>query len=145
MRILLKALREEYFVVAKLVSNKNNAIEELSPYAKQFFKAFLSQKADFVKPIGRAYFKAYDATNNWMDLWPTNSWELMSENLKLAILDFRWVPGFVAKELSTFHDSYFQQFMLMFMHSNFLNINNPSNWLWICGNKETELSIHNLS
>ena len=34
MRILLEAPREDYFVAAKLVSNKNKAIEELSPYAK---------------------------------------------------------------------------------------------------------------
>ena len=40
MRVLLEDLGEEYFVAAKLVSNKNKAIEELSPYAKQFFKAF---------------------------------------------------------------------------------------------------------
>ena len=40
MRVLLEAPGEDYFVVAKAVSNKNKSIEELSPYAKQFFKAF---------------------------------------------------------------------------------------------------------
>ena len=144
MRVLLEAPGEDYFVVAKLVSNKNKAIEELSPYAKQFFKAFLSQKANFVKLAGHAYFRAYDATNNRMGSWPVNSWELTSENLKLAVLDFRRVPSFVAKESSTFRDLYFQQFMLMFMQSNCPNINKPPNWLWICGNKKTELAIYNL-
>ena len=61
-----------------------------------------------MKPAGRAYFRAYDATNNRMDSWPPNSWELTSENLKLAVLDFRRVPGFAAKESSTFQDPYFQ-------------------------------------
>ena len=98
-----------------------------------------------MKPVGRAYFRAYDATNNRMGSWPANSWELTSENLKLAMLDFRRVPGFAAKESSTFQDPYFQQFMLIFMQSNCPNINEPPNWLWICGNKETELAIHNLS
>ena len=98
-----------------------------------------------MKPAGRAYFRAYDATNNWMGSWPANSWELTSENLKLAVLDFRRVLGFAAKESSTFQDPYFQQFMLMFMQSNCPNINEPPNWLWICGDKETELAIHNLS
>ena len=32
--ILLEAPKEDYFIAAKLVSNKNKAIEELSPYAK---------------------------------------------------------------------------------------------------------------
>ena len=41
MRVLLEAPGEDYFVAAKAVSNKNKSIEELSPYAKQFFKAFL--------------------------------------------------------------------------------------------------------
>ena len=145
MRISLEAPGEDYFVAAKAVYNKNKAIEELLPNAKQFFKAFLSQKADFVKPVGRAYFRAFDATNNWMGTWPANSWELTSENLKLAMLDFRRVPGFVAKESSTFQDPYFQQFMLMFMQSNCPNINEPPNRLWICSDKETKLAIHNLS
>ena len=102
MHVLLEAPGEDYFVAVKLVSNKNKAIEELSPYAKQFFKAFFSQKADFVKPAGRAYFRAYDATNNRMRLWLANSWEPTSKNLKLVVLDFRRVPGFAAKESSTF-------------------------------------------
>ena len=71
--------------------------------------------------------------------------QLTSENLKLAVLDFWRVPGFAAKESSTFQDPYFQQFFVMFMQSNCPNINEPPNWLWICGNKETELAIHNLS
>ena len=108
MRVLLEAPGEDYFVAAKAVSNKNKSIEELSPYAKQFFKAFLLQRANFVKPAGRAYFRAYDATNNRIGSWPANSWELTSENLKLAVLDFRRVPGFAAKESSTFQDLYFQ-------------------------------------
>ena len=108
MHVLWEAPREEYFVVVKLVSNKNKAIEELSSYAKHFFKAFLLQKANFVKPVGRTYFRAYDVTNNWMGSWSTNSWELTPENLKLATLDFRRVLGFVAKESFTFHNPYFQ-------------------------------------
>ena len=42
-----------------------------------------------MKPVGCAYFKAYDATNNQMGSWPANSLELTSENLKLAVLDFQ--------------------------------------------------------
>ena len=88
MRVLLEALGEEYFVAAKLISNKNKPIEELSAYAKQFYTLFLRQKNNFQRPAARAYFRAYDASSNRMGSWPANSWELMSENLKLAVLDF---------------------------------------------------------
>lgn len=66
MRILLEAPGEEFFVAAKLVINKNKPIEELSPYAKQFFKLFLLQKHNFEKPAGRAYFRAFDTSANRM-------------------------------------------------------------------------------
>jgi hypothetical protein len=41
MQVLLEALGEEFFSGAKQMCNKNRAIEELSPYAKQFFNVFL--------------------------------------------------------------------------------------------------------
>jgi hypothetical protein len=56
MQVLLEALGVEFFSGAKQTRNKNRAIKELSPYAKQFFKVFLKQKKDFRKPAGRAYF-----------------------------------------------------------------------------------------
>ena len=47
MRILLEAPEEEFFIAAKLISNKNKPIEELSAYAKQFFTLFVRQKNSF--------------------------------------------------------------------------------------------------
>jgi hypothetical protein len=41
MQVLLEAPREEFFSGAKQTLNKNRKIEELSLYAKQFFKVFL--------------------------------------------------------------------------------------------------------
>ena len=52
MQVLLEALGEDFFSNAKQTWNKNRKIEKLSPYAKQFFKVFLKQKKEFVKPIG---------------------------------------------------------------------------------------------
>ena len=86
---LLEALGEEYFAAAKLISNKNKPIQELSTYAKQFFTLFLKEKNNFQRPIARAYFRAYDATPNQMGSWPASSWELTSENLKLVVLGFQ--------------------------------------------------------
>ena len=67
MRILLEALREEFFAAAKQVASKNKSIEELSPYAKEFFKA-LRNRWNFHTPTNRAYFRAYDPSTNWLDL-----------------------------------------------------------------------------
>jgi hypothetical protein len=47
MQVLLEALGEDSFSGAKQTRNKNRKIEELSPYAKQFFKVFLKQKKEF--------------------------------------------------------------------------------------------------
>ena len=104
MHILLKAPQEKYFVAAKVVSNRNKAIEELSPYTKEFFRIILSKKVNFQKPTRRTYFRAYDTSNNRMGSWLVNSWKLMLKQLKLILLDFRQVPKFVAKETSTFEN-----------------------------------------
>ena len=47
MHVLLEAPREKFFVIAKLVSNKNKTIEQLSPYAKEFLRIFLAMKGSF--------------------------------------------------------------------------------------------------
>jgi hypothetical protein len=41
MQILLEAPGEEFFLGAKQTRNKNQSIEELSPYAREFFRVFL--------------------------------------------------------------------------------------------------------
>ena len=40
-QVLLKVPGEDFFSSVKQTCNKNRKIEELSPYAKQFFKVFL--------------------------------------------------------------------------------------------------------
>ena len=71
--VLVEAPGEEFFVAAKLILNKNKIIEEILPYAKEFFRVFLAMKGSFQKPTGRAYFRAYDASNNKVGSWPANS------------------------------------------------------------------------
>ena len=44
MRVLLDALGDEFFAAAKQIASKNKSIDELSPYAKEFFKAFLRNR-----------------------------------------------------------------------------------------------------
>jgi hypothetical protein len=90
----LEAPGEEFFSGTKQTRNKNRAIEELSPYAKQFFKVFLKQKKDFRKPVGRAYFWPYSGLNTRLGPWLENSWETVAHTLVLGIIDFRPMPNF---------------------------------------------------
>ena len=89
MRVLLEAPGEEYFAIAKQVASKNKTIDDLSSYAKAFFKAFLLNRYNIHTPISRAYFRAYDPSTNRLGAWPARSWETMCENLSLAVMDFR--------------------------------------------------------
>jgi hypothetical protein len=41
MQVLLEAPGEEFFSSTKQTCNKNKTIEQLSPYAKEFFRIFL--------------------------------------------------------------------------------------------------------
>ena len=79
MRVLLEAPGEEFFAATKQVASKNKSIEELSPYAKEFFKAFLRNRWNFHTPASRAYFRAYDPFANSLGSWPTGSWETTFE------------------------------------------------------------------
>ena len=88
MRVLLEAPGEEYFAAAKQVASKNKSIEDLSPYAKAFFKAFLLNRYNFHTPASRAYFRAYNPFTNRLGVWPAGSWETTCENLSLAVMDF---------------------------------------------------------
>ena len=88
MRVLLDALGKEFFAAAKQVASKNKSIDELSPYVKEFFKAFLRNRWNFHTPASRAYFHTYDPSANRLRSWPLGSWETTLENLKLAVMDF---------------------------------------------------------
>jgi hypothetical protein len=101
MQNLLEAPGEEFFSGAKQMRNKNRKIEELSPYAKQFFKVFLKQKKEFQKPARRAYFRPFSSLNNKLGPWPENSWENVAHALVLGIIDFRRVPNFTQVNKTT--------------------------------------------
>ena len=73
MRNLLDAPGDEFFAAAKQVASKNKSIDELSPYAKEFFKAFLRNRWNFHTPASWAYFRTYDPSANRLGSWPMGS------------------------------------------------------------------------
>jgi hypothetical protein len=141
MQVLLEALGEEFFSRAKQMRNKNRAIEELSPYAKQFFKVFLKQKKDFRKPAGRAYFRPYSGLNTRLGPRPGNSWETVAHALILGIIDFRRVPNFTQVSKTTAQRPYFDEFMGALQRQSEPAMTETPIWLWICGSKEAKVQV----
>ena len=93
MNVLLEAPGDDFCVSAKQVRNKNKNIEELSPYALEFFKVFLRQKQNFKPPIGNACFRSFNRASNHLGHWLEDKWEDAAANLKLGIINFRRIPG----------------------------------------------------
>ena len=145
MGVLLEAPEEKFFATAKQVVSKNKSIEELSLYAKEFFKAFLRNRWNFHTPASRAYFRAYDPSANCLGSWPARSWKTMSEHMSLAVMDFRWLLGFTGKREDSLEKPYFDMFMNMFMTMDFPTVTEPPVWQWICGDKEMELKATQLA
>jgi hypothetical protein len=109
MQVLLEAPSEEFFSSAKQTRNKNWSIKELSPYAREFFRVFLEQKRPFKKPVGRAFFRPYISVSIRLGPWPQNSWETVSHNLVLGIIDFRRVPNFTSLCKTSAQKPYFKE------------------------------------
>ena len=145
MRVLLEAPGEEYFAAAKPVASKNKTINDLSPYAKAFFKAFLLNRYNFHTPASRAYFRAYDPSANRVGSWLARSWETTCQNLSVAVMDFRRLPSFTGKGEDSLEKLYFDMFMNMFVATDFPIVTEPLVWLWICGDKEIELKATQLA
>jgi hypothetical protein len=119
--------------------NKNQRIEELSPYTKQFFKVFLKQKKQFWKPTGRAYFRPFSAMNTKLGPWPENSWETVAHILVLGI--FRSIPNFMQVNKTTAQKPYFEEFMGALQRQSQPAMTKPPIWLWICRLKEAEVHV----
>ena len=100
---------------------------------------------NFHTPASRAFFRAYDPSVNHLASWPMGTWETTFEQLKLAVMDFQRLPGFTGKGEDSLEKPYFDMFMNMFVTADFPTVTEPPVWLWICGDKETELKATQLA
>lgn len=93
---LLIALGENFFSLAKMPSNKNKIVSKLSPFAVEFFRVFMGTKGKFARPLAKAFFRPYDMKDDELGDWDSGVWdESTASVLKLAIMDFRNVPGVI--------------------------------------------------
>ncbi len=141
MRLLLEQPGDHFFAEAKQLKSKNKTTEELSPYAKAFFKLFLIKRKKFVPPSGSTFFRRYNSATNLLGDWPGNRWD-NNVPTKLAIVDFRNTPIQSKKKTSSVADPFFGDFMRTFEHKGMPGPTDPAVWLWISGDKETELQAY---
>jgi hypothetical protein len=142
MRVLLEAPGEEFFSSRKQKKSWNKPIEELSPYAKEFFKTFLRTRADFEPPYGKCYFLKFNNANNVFGSWPNDSWRPDGrENITLGVIDFRFVPGFCMKDKSTVSKPYFDDFMRILMFQTVPSVSDVPVWLFISGDAEADAMV----
>jgi hypothetical protein len=141
MRQLLDQPGDHFFAEAKQLKSKNKATEELSPYAKEWFKLFLHKRKRFVPPTGKTFFRKFNSAANTLGSWPGNAWN-DNQPTKLAVIDFRNVPGQEKKPTATVVDPFFGDFMRTFQAKGMPGPSEPTVWLWITGDKQAELQAY---
>ncbi len=139
--LLLEEPGDEFYGPAKQTSGKNKNTEELSPYAKEFFKAFLRHKAEFVPSTGKSFYRSYDVSKNKIGFWPPRDWEEHKNDLKLMVIDFRNIPGFTQAKKSIVDSPYFEEFMQTFERQDQPSMTDPPIHMWIAGYKDAEILV----
>ncbi|CAA9590696.1 hypothetical protein AVDCRST_MAG81-5244 [uncultured Synechococcales cyanobacterium] len=141
LRLLLDQPGDWFFGEAKQMKSRNKKTEEISPYAKAFFKLFLVKRKKFIAPTGAVCFRQYNSATNQLGGWLPTSWNT-NEPVKIAIVDFRNTPIQSKKKTSSVADPYFGDFMRTFEQKGMPGPSEPAVWLWISGDKETELQAY---
>jgi len=140
MRVLLECPGEYFFVEAKQKKNKNKTMEQISPYAKEFLKVFLRRKATSACDVGRSFFRKYSSSAHVkLGEWEEDTWSTTKDKLKLAVIDFRRVPGFMTKGSTA--TPYYTSWFSWFANTNEPKLTEPPIWMWICGDKETQTQL----
>jgi hypothetical protein len=138
-QLLLTAPGEEFFSVVKRPSSKNKSCKEISPFAEQFFKVFLKSKGRYQKPESRVYFRPYDTKADKLSCWSPGVWEDgTNESLKLAVMDFRNIPGVINKDTAPADAPYFIEFLDILGEEKEPSLTDPEVWLWITGDKDVD-------
>ena len=140
--LLLYGPGEEFFSLAKMPSNKNKPIAELSPYAAEFFRVFLESKGKFKKPEATTFYRPYDMENDKLAKWNAGDWEdSTSLRIGLAVMDFRIILGVINKQISSHDSPYFEDFLETVSGMSEPEAMDPKVWLWICGEKDVEVDL----
>ena len=140
MRALLDQPGQAYFSDMMQLKSKNKSTEDVSPYAKAWFKEFLRKRKSFVQNTGSTYLRKYNTASNTLTDWPANRWTADGEQpMKLAVIDFRNTPIIGrGRAKATIDAPFFGDFMRTFATKGQPAPSEPRVWLWISGDEQTE-------
>jgi len=142
LNVLLTGPGEEYFKEAKLSSSRHKSVENISPYAAEFFKVFLAHKGSFQIPKGSANFRAYNLENDKLSEWPEDAWnESSSKRIKAGIMDFRNIPGAKEAAGSSTAAPWFYNVLQVIKSLKDPEMVEIPVWVWICGSREAQAKI----
>ena len=125
-----------YYTNQRATMYRNTPCEDLSPFAKQFFTVFLTQRSRFVPPTGAMFFRAFKDTPLSFGNWPSDSWQNLGSNAKFGVIDFRCVPGVSGKSRSSVEKPYFEEFMKLMSSKGQPMLTDIPSWLFVCGDDE---------
>jgi hypothetical protein len=138
-QLLITAPREDFFSVVKRPSAKNKNASKISPYAAEFFKVFLKSKGQYKKPEASAFLRPYDSSKDELSKWGDGDWDdYVNASIKLAIIDFRNIPGVLNKETAPSDAPYYTDFLEKLKKQSQPALTDPEAWLWICGGEEVD-------
>jgi hypothetical protein len=110
-QVLLEALGEEFFSSAKQKCNKNKTMEQLSPYAKEFFQIFFEAKGRTQEARRLGVFHPYNDMDTKLGPWPPYRWNNATVNMKVGIIDLGCTPNWTSINESSRERPYFLEFV----------------------------------
>lgn len=143
MRVLLEwGIPDVYWGQQKATMHRYTSCEDLSPYAKQFFRVFLDVRSRFKPSNAQVHVRKFQRKTMVLSPWDSDSaWESKGKDANLGIIDFRLIPGAVSKGKSSTGKPFFETFMGVFSDQTEPALNDLPCWLFICGNESDYLEV----
>lgn len=143
MRVLLEwGVPELYYANQKATMHRNTRCEDISPFAKQFFRVFLEVRSNFNPSYAPVHLRTFERKPPMtLAPWGPDTWDIEGEDANLGIIDFRLIPGTGGKAKSSIEKPFFEQFMKYFANQKEPSLSSLPCWLFICGNGDDYLQV----
>lgn len=114
------------------MKSKNKSTNKNSGHVAEFFRAFLRDKKNFVAPVADGCYAPYYVAGDNHGKWPEKSWiGDAPKTFELGVIDFRFIPGVLAKMKDTMTNPYFQIVMQSLLKKGKPLLEVILNWLLI--------------
>jgi hypothetical protein len=96
----------------------------------------LKSKGQYQKPEANAFLRPYNSKRDELTNWGARDWdEYVKASIKLAIIDFRNIPGILNKDTAPAEAPYYTDFLDKLKTQKEPSVTDPEAWLWICGDQ----------